>query len=405
MESTASITTVHRECLAWMARVDVRKYLVGMLLGTTLFGTCVTTVRAEVDRWASYGPLGGFSGSIVFDPQNPSTVYVTGYGLVFKSGDGGANWHALSPESTPGGIDRLLIDPSNSSTMYAESARSGGVFKSTDGGLNWTAVHIPSDSYGISGTYWTLALDPRNPTTIYAGSFHYDSDGGDLFKSTDGGTSWRRTPLRSNDGNGILDVVVDPQDTEVLYAGFPYHLYQSIDGGETWREATGFPSFGALSIAIDPLNPSSLYVRTYTDVYKSTDRGNSWSLVPALGYISGTLLVDPQDSRTIYAAGSREGLLKSSDGGSTWTASNSGLPANGIYGLALDPTNHNTVYVGTTRGLFKSTDGGSNWSSTNSGLTNTWVSTVAVDAQNSGIAYAATSERIFKSTDGAREMD
>ena len=170
-------------------------------------------------------------------------------------------------------IDRLLIDPSNSSTMYAESARSGGVFKSTDGGLNWTAVHIPSDSYGIPGTYWTLALDPRNPTTIYAGSLDYDSDGGDLFKSTDGGTSWRRTPLRSNDGNGILDVVVDPQDTEVLYAGFPYHLYQSIDGGETWREATGFPSFGALSIAIDPQNPSILYVRTYT---RCVQKHGSW---------------------------------------------------------------------------------------------------------------------------------
>jgi photosystem II stability/assembly factor-like uncharacterized protein len=108
-------------------------------------------------------------------------------------------------------------------------------------------------------------------------------------------------------------------------------------------------------------------------------------------------VVDPQNPDTLYAAGAfgdpgRDGVFKSSDGGASWNAINSGLPArSGVHVLAIDPQNSRTVYAGSSgSGVFKSVDGGEGWSAVNSGLTTLSVNSLAIDPQDSSTVYAAT---------------
>src|SRR5689334_17121327 len=110
-------------------RMMFDKRLVAVLFGVLFFGTCSATVWAELNQWASYGPMGGSAFSLSVDPQNPTTLYATSIGPVFKSADGGASWHTLNPESTPSGIGPFVFDPTNSNTIYAGSFNHGRVYK------------------------------------------------------------------------------------------------------------------------------------------------------------------------------------------------------------------------------------------------------------------------------------
>src|SRR5262245_19292891 len=288
-------------------------WLIGLIAA---FGTFCGTVWAQGEGWASYGPVGGFINSIAINPQNPSTLYAASGGGIFKSTDAGASWRASYTDGAFGGIGPLAIDTRNPNTIYAASSYSGhALLRSTDGGLSWTTLSIRTTgpvSYEIMWGEWILALDPRTPTTIYAGHADYDSGGAGLFKSTDGGTTWRGTSLTSSRGFvSVFSLVIDPQDSEVLYVGDGFgQVHRSTDGGQTWR-GIGSVLTQIASMAIDPRNPATLYAGTYRGVFKSTDRGSSWS--PALALSSGgvsSLLVDPEDPRTVYAA-TGEGLFKS----------------------------------------------------------------------------------------------
>jgi photosystem II stability/assembly factor-like uncharacterized protein len=170
-------------------------------------------------------------------------------------------------------------------------------------------------------------------------------------------------------------------------------------------------------LTIDPQIPATLYAGTGRGVFKSTDGGISWSA--ANSGITATsisdLAIDPQNPSTLYAATSG-GLLKTTDGGTTWSAANSGLTGGGSP-LAIDPQNTSTIFVGAyavtgsrvNSGVFKSSDGGASWSASwiaGDSYSN-WLTALAVDPQNSNIAYATTQgfdecgqETLHKSVDG-----
>jgi hypothetical protein len=191
---------------------------------------------------------------------------------------------------------------------------------------------------------------------------------------------------------------------------------KTTDGGTSWRWVnTGFsPSpdqyFSVTTLAIDPRNPSTVYAGgwvAFSDrpgfgsaVFKTTNGGEirfggSWSNAGLAGFAYTKILaIDSQNPGTIYARaayGSGSLLYKTTTGGGSWTAVNSGLP-NIVTALAIDPQNSSTVYAGTGSGVFRSTDGGTNWVAVNSGLTTLSVTALATDPQSPGTVYAGTSD-------------
>jgi photosystem II stability/assembly factor-like uncharacterized protein len=373
----------------------------------------------------SNGPL--VISALAIDPQNPDTVYaIETHSGLFKIADAGTSWTAVYSEpTTPRGLNVLRVDPQNPGTMYAGTA--AGVLKTTDAGASWTAVNagLPNDDNGHL-TISALAIDPQTPSTIYAvyvATSAYEGGfccGGGVFKSADGGANWTRlnTPGGGDNFSDLTSgLAIDPQNPSTVYVGNGYGVIKTTDGGATWRWVnSGLPvprnfilpnqNVAVTTLAIDPRNPGTVYAGAFlysvpgSAVFKTTNGGElkisgSWSGAGLTGfYYAEILAIDSQNPSTIYARavyGSSGLLFKTTTGGASWSAVNSGLP-NLVTALAIDPQNSSMVYAGTGSGVFRSTDSGTNWVAVNSGLTTLSVTTLAMDPQSPGTVYAGTSD-------------
>ncbi len=288
----------------------------------------------------------------------------------------------------------LAIDPLTPQTIYA-GTEYNGLFKSIDGGSSW------STSIFSDGLINAVVIDPINPQTIYAVI-------SGLSKSIDGGSSWSAMNggLFDRYDTGVLSLAIDPTNSQTIYAGTTTGAFKSTNGGSFWSAINdGLPPIYVdpysyvfpyiVSLAIDPATPQTVYAGTdYNGVFKSTDGGNSWSAVNS-GLPSGELnqwnilVIDPTSPQTVYTGIWGGGVFKSTNGGTTWSAANSGLTGTYVDTLAIDPTNSQTIYVSIRGGgVFKSTDGGNSWNA--AGLTNESVYSLAIDPTNSETIYAGT---------------
>jgi photosystem II stability/assembly factor-like uncharacterized protein len=193
-----------------------------------------------------------------------------------------------------------------------------------------------------------------------------------------------------------------------MYAATASGLLKTDDAGLNWRSVAGRISSNGIflpSVVIDPQNPGTLYLVASSNsgrvqVLRSADGGETWS---AENYTlpSGilALAIDPQNSDTLYAGTNGSGIFKSTDGGTNWrVALNTGLMATHITALVIEPQAPGTLYAGVEgSGIFKSMDGGAGWVRSMPGLD---VAAVVIDPHDTGTVYAATSESVFKSEDG-----
>src|SRR5439155_8626085 len=274
---------------------------------------------------------------VAIDPQKPNIVYGRAAG-VFKSTDGGATWHAVNTGLRTVIVTDLAVDPRTPTTLYV-GTYGAGVFKSTDGAASWHTVPIPGPAQpGVtrqSICYITvMTLDPQTPTTVYAGgesSFDHGVSTSYVFKSTDGGESWRSFKINDT-GVTLRKVRIDPQSPSMLYAvNIQAGIFKSTDGGENWRPV---------------INGLPLEEKCYLPT-------------PCL-YIHD-LVIDPRTPTTLYAAQSA-GVFKSTDGGANWSSIIAGLTNLKVFALAIDPKTPSTIYAGTNGGgVFKSTNGGGTW--------------------------------------------
>src|SRR5882724_701971 len=302
-------------------------------LGLVLAVVTAVLVLRAVPAYSSHG--GVMVTALAIDPLTPTTLYAGTAGGVFKSTDGGASWSAIGLIN----VTALAIDPLTPATVYVgtgtfDMSALGGVFKSTDGGASWSATG------GLTGIVWSLAIDPLTPTTVYAATLGYDSFDnepaslGGAYKSTDGGASWSPVTL------------IDP-------------------GAFTYCSPCG----GVSALAIVPLIPTTIFGVTaamtvyyedgsflYTvpgDVLKSTDGGASWTR----GSLNvSALAFDPLTPSPLYAgvydeAANDSAVYKSTDGGVSWNAT--GLThVIGVLSLAIDPLTPTTLYAGTYGPLY-----------------------------------------------------
>jgi photosystem II stability/assembly factor-like uncharacterized protein len=320
--------------------------------------------------------------ALVVDPQRPRTIFAATDGSVLKSLDGGRSWAAVNIAPTATLVGSLAIDPHDSETVYVGTE--GGILKSRDGGATWRPAN--AGLFGketvqerivdpLVGYVSALVVDESNSGTVYAARAN------GLFKSTNGGASWRRVGLRD-----VGTVVLDPEDPETIYAGavaaprrpgegFPRRtldgVFKSSDGGSSWR-AVGLQGKDVIWLALDPEDTNIVYAGTWESlggpfserhgVFKSSDGGSSWRAAALPGKDVDRLTFDRQDPDTVYANvsdGTVFGrIIKSTDGARTWRALDVGQAADF---LALNPRNSAMLYALSDTGLLISSDAGRSW--------------------------------------------
>lgn len=240
---------------------------------------------------------------------------------------------------------KLLISPANSQVIYAVTD-SKKVYESLDGGGSWKHITV-----GFSGNVNLLVVDPKDTDTIYAGT-----DKG-IFKTVDGGKNW----INLNLSNKVVSMAIVPNDSKIIYAGTHNGgLFRTTDGGTNWHLLTS----GLLciySIAINPKYSNILYIGTSVGVLRSLDFGNHWNSVN--NGLTGnknieSIAIDPDHPSVLYASSdmtyiiNRPNFFKSSDGGSHWTSIGRGLPIDlwfmGHYKFShiiVAPNNPDIIYV------------------------------------------------------------
>lgn len=349
-------------------------------------------------KWRSIGPFrGGRSNSSTGVIGDPKTYYMgtTGGGL-WKTDDMGISWRNISDgHFKTGSVGAVAVAESDSNVVYVgmgEHAIRGvmthhgdGVYRSTDAGKTWKHMGL-AETQHIS----RIIVHPKNPDIVYVaaqGALYSSSQQRGLFKSTDGGATWKNV-LFVDERTGASELSMDATNPRIMYAAMweygrlPWKvisggpgsgLYKSTDSGDTWtRMKEGLPEeMGKMAIAVSRTNPEKVYALIESDshkedrgLYVSHNAGKSWSKVTseprlvqrAWYYIE--LFIDPKNENTIYVLSAP--ALRSNDGGKTWET------LSGTHGdyhdLWINPDDSNNFVISNDGGAAITFDKGKTWS-------------------------------------------
>ncbi len=261
----------------------------------------------------------------------------------------GMKFRSIGPSVTSGRVIAFAVNPNDRANYYVGVA-SGGVWKTVNAGTTWTPVFEKESSYSIGA----VTLDSNNPAVVWVGTGENNAQrsvgyGDGVYKSEDGGKSWKNMGLKTSEHIG--KIVIDPRDSNTVFvaaqgplwsAGGERGLYKTTDGGKTWKAViTVSENTGVSDVAIDPSNPDVMYA-------------SAW--------------MRRRHFYTLVGGGSESALYKSTDGGNTWSKLKSGLPPGdlGRIGIAVSPVDTNVVYAtveasGNLSGIFRSKDRGATW--------------------------------------------
>jgi len=358
-----------------------------------------STVDATLFKNVNYrliGPFrGGRSGAVTGSYKSKNTFYfgATGGG-VWKTTDAGNNWKNISDKYFGSSIGAVEVAPSNDNVIYVGEGENsmrgnvseglGGMWKSEDAGKTWKNIGLKDGRHIIR-----LIVHPRDPNTVWAavmGHLFGPNEERGVYKTTDGGKTWKRT-LYINNQTGASDLVMEPGNPDVFYAGMwrvirtPHSmesggegsgLYKSTDGGETWEpliNKKGLPKglWGIVGVAVAPSNPEKVYAiieNANGGLFKSEDAGETWTLtsndnnIRQRAWYYTKVYVDPKNENLVYCP--NVNFMKSTDGGRTFQSVNT--PHGDHHDLWIDPEDGKRMIVADDGGAQVSFDGGNNWS-------------------------------------------
>ena len=399
---------------------------------------------------------------IVINPRNPDTLYAAlwervrtinreTYGgascNVYRSFDGGTTWTKLSnglpAASGNSGRIGLAISESSPNIVYAiyadKTGYFSGIYKTINDGNSWSRVNDGTLSNMFSSYGWWFGrvhVDPTNPDVIFAIGF-------DLYKSTNGGSSW------TNIGGSVhVDhhaVYVHPKNPNFVVLGNDGGVYLSKNAASSWTHVANLPITQFYTCEVDAKNPQRLYGGAQDNGVNRTTTGNLNDWATIVGGDGFVALVDPTNNNYVYGESQYGALQRSTNGGTSfssgttginsadrknwntpvifdpsnpqimyygsnklyrssnraasWTAISSDL-TNGNAGnglgtitcIAVAPSNTSVIYVGTDDGnVWRTDNGGTNWSKISASLPLRWITRIAVDMQNPSIAYVTLS--------------
>lgn len=308
------------------------------------------------------------------DPASAGTVFALASGptsavaSLYQSADHGNSWTLLST-SLDG--ERIVPDLLNANVIYLSGLQTHAVYKSADGGHTFAPsdTGMPSGGAGgpivLSGATGTLM-----PFSSRASTFLSTIGGAGIFRSTDAAQSWSSANSGLSAWQGF-SIAVDSQQPTVVYLATSQAIFKSADSGATWGQIRAGGSF---TIAVDPFQSSHLLAEfSGQGLFESDDGGTTWAAVtnlppPPNGGTAFITAVNfhPKVPGTIFVSTNGAGILRSTDGGATYTIANNGLPNVQTSGVVANPQSPAMLFVGTAGGLFKSIDNGNSWALSNS---------------------------------------
>ncbi len=346
----------------------------------------------KVFQWRSIGPFrGGRVTAVAGVASQPMVFYFGGTGGgVWKTSDGGINWEPITDGSVfgSGSVGAIGLSDSDPNTIYVGMGESpirgnvshgDGVYKSTDGGKTWKHIGL-EDTRQIS----RVRVHPKNPDIVYVaaqGHVWAPNEQRGVFRSKDGGKTWQKVLFRS-DKAGACDLIIDPTNPNVLYAGFwevyrnPWTLesagqgsgiFKSTDGGDNWTEITRSPglprgTIGIVGITVSPANPDRLWAIVEAEdggVFRSDNGGRTWTktneqrnLRQRAWYYS-RIYADPKNADTVYVLNT--GFYRS-------TFTGIGVPHGDNHDLWIAPEDPNRMIESNDGGANVSFNGGRSWS-------------------------------------------
>jgi len=423
----------------------------------TLYASTRSGVFKSTDSGATWSPMMhgivgsvGYGYPVAIDADAANTLYVVdSTGHLYRSTDGAATWvqtgYVLPPVAGASAITKIIDAPGSSTRLYLTTV--SGVLVSNDSGATFSALNGTGANVLPSGVpFQWLSVDPSNANNLLVGTQAYDAGAGPdvpcIYRSTDGGANWLPVLTVPQGGEsyypGITDISFG-HGSEV-YAAVDMTLYSSPDGGASWSAvAIGTPSvaYYVTTLKADPSVAGGLYAGGYFGVLKSSDGGQTFNVVvadktngfsPNAGADVATAQRLAFSGSTFWLASQEAGLFISTDGGSHWNGSNTGIDATNIRALGLVPAGAGNpprilagygdafrpspgIYAGIDAG-----DGNVSWANSDNGLRAYQIRAITVDPTTTGavastvvyaggrseqvVAIAPRNGGVYKSTDG-----
>lgn len=331
-------------------------------------------------------------------PSQPNVFFMgVNNGGVWKSEDYGRTWNPIFDDQPTGSIGDIAVSPNHPNIIYVGSGEGlhrpdlsvgDGIFKSMDGGKTWK--HMGLDDVQQVGR---LIVHPTNPDIVFVSGLGHPYGANEMrgiFRTVDGGKTWEKV-FYINHNTGSIQIEFDPTNPQILYANMWEHLegpwenaafsgpnsglFKSTDGGTTWRQlTTGLPGaeqgLGRIGFGISQSNPKRLFAtvdaKVNGGIYRSDDAGDSWALVQTdrrlwgRGGDFGEIRVHPTDENTVFVA--NVAAYKSTDGGKTWWSFKGAPGGDDYHRLWINPEHPDIMFFAVDQGATISVNGGKTWS-------------------------------------------
>ncbi len=386
--------------------IPIRRVIVCIISLISIFATLAPAQQFDPKlyqelRWRLIGPFrGGRSVAISGIQSQPNVFFMAANnGGVWRTTDYGRTWNPIFDDQPTGSIGALAIAASNPDVIYVGSGEGlrrpdlstgDGIYKSLDGGRTWKHLGL-RDGQQIGA----IIVDPHDPNRVFAGVLGHpygpNAERG-VFRSLDGGLTWEKV-LYKDENTGAIDLEVDPANPQTIYAdmwasrrppwtaGNSYSgpgsgLYKSTDGGSTWRQLTkGLPTWndhlGRIGFGIAPSDSNRIYALVDSPklggLYRSDDAGESWERINSEDRLWGRgddfacVRVDPKDKDKLYIA--NISTYRSTDGGRNFTAIKGAPGGDDYHTIWINPQNPQIIALAVDQGVVISVNGGETWSS------------------------------------------